>query len=113
MSDLKSHKLIVLKGCLFLFMGCIAAALAIAEHPTVKLALLFGVAIWSFCRFYYFAFYVIEHRLASTRQLVIRPRSRNTHRDSQSNHHSRQSSAGHDRKTPKVGNQNRWERDAG
>ncbi len=24
------------------------------------MALLLGVAIWSFCRFYYFAFYVIE-----------------------------------------------------
>jgi hypothetical protein len=61
MSDLKSHNLIVLKGGLFLLMGCIAAALVVVEHPTLKLALLLAVAIWSFCRFYYFAFYVIEH----------------------------------------------------
>ncbi len=61
MSDLKSHNLIVLKGCLFLLMGCIAAAMIILEHPTLKSTLLLGVTIWSFCRFYYFAFYVIEH----------------------------------------------------
>jgi hypothetical protein len=60
MADLKSHNLIVLKGGLFLLMGCIAAALVVAEHPTLKVALLLAVAIWSFCRFYYFAFYVIE-----------------------------------------------------
>jgi hypothetical protein len=35
--------------------------LVIAEHPTLKLALLVAIAIWSFCRFYYFAFYVIQH----------------------------------------------------
>jgi hypothetical protein len=31
------------------------------NHLTVKFALLFLVALWSFCRFYYFALYVIEH----------------------------------------------------
>ena len=41
--------------------GITAAALIILEHPTIKTALLLVAAIWCFCRFYYFAFYVIEH----------------------------------------------------
>ena len=61
MSDLKSARLIYLKGFLFLLLGCIASGLLIAEHPTLKLTILLALAIWSFCRFYYFAFYVIEH----------------------------------------------------
>jgi hypothetical protein len=61
MSDLKSPALIYAKGFLFLFAGCIAAALLLLEHPTLKAAALLGLAVWSFCRFYYFAFYVIEH----------------------------------------------------
>lgn len=61
MSDLKSPRLIYLKGFLFLLLGCLSAGLVVAEHPTLKLTLLLGLAIWSFCRFYYFAFYVIQH----------------------------------------------------
>jgi hypothetical protein len=61
MPDLKSPTLIYLKGFLFLLAGCAAAGLVIAEQPTVKVALLLAVAIWCFCRAYYFAFYVIEH----------------------------------------------------
>lgn len=36
-------------------------ALLFVETPTLKVALLMGIAIWCFCRFYYFTFYVIEH----------------------------------------------------
>ena len=35
--------------------------LILLENPSWKLAILLAVAVWSFCRFYYFAFYVIEH----------------------------------------------------
>ena len=49
------------KGVLFLFLGLLSAALLFFEHPTLKAALLLIVAVWCFCRFYYFAFYVIEH----------------------------------------------------
>jgi hypothetical protein len=31
------------------------------EAPTLRTAALLAIAVWSFCRFYYFAFYVIEH----------------------------------------------------
>jgi hypothetical protein len=30
------------------------------DNPNWKTAVLLALAIWSFCRFYYFAFYVIE-----------------------------------------------------
>jgi hypothetical protein len=49
-----------LKAALFLFAGVLACALLLLERPTLKVALLLVVAIWCFCRAYYFAFYVIE-----------------------------------------------------
>jgi hypothetical protein len=45
---------------LFLVVGICSAGLLIAEEPTLKVGLLLGIAVWCFCRFYYFAFYVIE-----------------------------------------------------
>jgi hypothetical protein len=60
MKDLSSAFWIKLKGILFLFIGLTAAMLLILDLPTWRTALLVIVAIWSFCRFYYFAFYVIE-----------------------------------------------------
>ncbi|MDG1872751.1 MAG: hypothetical protein P8J27_02475 [Mariniblastus sp.] len=61
MSDLKNKHLIYLKGCLFLLSGITSVTLIILEKPTFKLVILLAVAIWCFCRLYYFAFYVIEH----------------------------------------------------
>jgi len=58
--DLKSARLIVLKGVLFLLIGAAALALLIAETLSVKVTLLALTAIWAFCRLYYFMFYVIE-----------------------------------------------------
>ncbi|MES1245510.1 MAG: hypothetical protein ABUT39_28150 [Acidobacteriota bacterium] len=60
MGDLKSSGLIKLKGVLFLVLGLASSALLLFEAPTLKVAALLGIAVWSFCRFYYFAFYVIE-----------------------------------------------------
>jgi len=48
------------KGLLFLAIGTAAAVLVFLDNPTWKTAVLLAVAIWSFCRLYYFAFYVIE-----------------------------------------------------
>lgn len=59
--DLKSPFWIYLKGFLLLFGGILSGGLLLLEHATPKNALLLGMAIWCFCRFYYFAFYVIEH----------------------------------------------------
>lgn len=61
MADLKDARLIYLKGILFLLSGCLASSLLLIEHPSLKTALLLGLAIWCSARFYYFAFYVIEH----------------------------------------------------
>jgi len=61
MKDLKSHRWIKIKGLLFLLIGIIASVLILLDATSWKLAALLAIAIWCFCRFYYFAFYVIEH----------------------------------------------------
>jgi hypothetical protein len=60
MRDLKSRRWIFAKGLLFLALGLLSVAVLLLQHPSWQVALLLLVAIWSFCRFYYFAFYVIE-----------------------------------------------------
>jgi hypothetical protein len=61
MEDLKSAKMIWLKGVLFFLIGIASAVLLLLENPTLKVAVLLAVAIWAFCRAYYFAFYVIQN----------------------------------------------------
>ncbi len=61
MKDLTDPRWIKLKGALFLFAGVLAAALLMYEHPSVIDVILLAICVWSFCRAYYFAFYVIEH----------------------------------------------------
>ena len=61
MKDISSPTWIKVKGLLFLAVGIAATALLILDNPTWKTVLLLMLAVWSFCRFYYFAFYVIEH----------------------------------------------------
>jgi len=61
MSDLKNPKLIIAKGFLFLLLGLVAAGVLLVRRLDPTDALLLAVAVWAFCRFYYFAFYVIEH----------------------------------------------------
>jgi len=60
MKDLTSAFWIKLKGLLFLVIGIAAAAFIYLDNPKWQTAFFLAVAIWSFCRFYYFAFYVIE-----------------------------------------------------
>jgi hypothetical protein len=59
MKDLSNPFWIKLKGILLLLIGIVAVILLFLDSPTLKTAVLLAVAIWSFCRFYYFAFYVI------------------------------------------------------
>ena len=61
MADIKNPAIIWTKGILFLGIGLLSAGLLLAEAYSWKVLLLLVVAIWAFCRFYYFAFYVIEH----------------------------------------------------
>jgi hypothetical protein len=60
MKDLLNPFWIKLKGLIFLFIGIVAAILVFLDNPKRQTAMLLALAIWSFCRFYYFAFYVIE-----------------------------------------------------
>jgi len=60
MNDLKTPKLIYLKGFLFLLILAICGSLIIAECPTWKVGFLLILVIWSSARLYYFMFYVIE-----------------------------------------------------
>jgi hypothetical protein len=61
MKDLTDPRWIKLKGVLFLIIGILSSILLVLEHPTLKVGVLLAITIWCFCRFYYFAFYVIEH----------------------------------------------------
>lgn len=60
MKELKSSHWIFTKGLLFLILGLLCAGLLVAEYRSLRAVTLLAVAIWCFCRFYYFAFYVIE-----------------------------------------------------
>jgi len=60
MKDITNPSWIKAKGIMFLLVGILAATLLVLENPTWKAALLLALAVWCFCRFYYFAFYVIE-----------------------------------------------------
>lgn len=61
MKDLTNPRWIKLKGVLFLVLGIVSSMLLICEAPTIRVTGLLALSIWCFCRFYYFAFYVIQH----------------------------------------------------
>ena len=59
MRDLSSGWIQV-KAVLFLAAGSLASVLLWLQAPALRTCLLLAVVIWSFCRAYYFAFYVVE-----------------------------------------------------
>ena len=59
--DIQNPRLIIAKGFLFLLGAILASGLLLLEVPRLKVAALLAIALWCACRFYYFAFYVIEH----------------------------------------------------
>jgi hypothetical protein len=61
MKDLTDPRLIKLKGILFLIVGILSGLLLVLENPSWKTAALVAITVWCFCRFYYFAFYVIQN----------------------------------------------------
>ena len=61
MGDIKSVRVLYLKGGLFVVVGMLACAGILLECASVRVAALLAVAVWAFCRAYYFAFYVVEH----------------------------------------------------
>jgi hypothetical protein len=66
MRDLQSSWLMWAKAILFVLIGVASSALILVELPSLQIFALLCLAIWSFCRAYYFAFYVIEHYLDPT-----------------------------------------------
>lgn len=61
MKNLTNPRLIWLKGGLFVAIGLFASGLLITQLRDLRYGMLLAIAVWAFCRAYYFAFYVIEH----------------------------------------------------
>jgi len=66
MRNLTSPAWVKVKGGLLLLLGLLATVLILLQRPTLQIGILLAIAIWAFCRFYYFAFYVIEHYVDPT-----------------------------------------------
>ena len=56
----------ILQGLLFLLIGLVSGLLLVLEAPTWKVFGLLAICVWCFCRFYYFAFYVIKRYVDPT-----------------------------------------------
>jgi hypothetical protein len=59
--DIKKPKMFYLKGGLFVLSGLLACVGILLNAPNWRVAALLAIAIWSFSRAYYFAFYVVQH----------------------------------------------------
>ena len=59
--DITDPRLLKIKGILFLLLGVISAGLLLVAAFEWRTLVLLAIAIWAFCRFYYFAFYVLHH----------------------------------------------------
>lgn len=59
--DLTNPRWMYLKAALLLGVGGIASTIIWLDNPRWRTVALLSLAIWGFCRAYYFAFYVIEH----------------------------------------------------
>jgi Na+/glutamate symporter len=66
MRDLQSPRWMGIKAALFIAIGLISCALILLEALSLRILALLVLAIWSFCRAYYFAFYVIEKYIEPT-----------------------------------------------
>jgi hypothetical protein len=60
MGDLNDARLMYLKAVLFLLIGIMSITGILVTYFSWQIVLLLLLAIWSFCRLYYFCFYVIE-----------------------------------------------------
>lgn len=58
--DLRDAKWMYLKAFLFALIGLVCVVALLIEYSNWRDAMLLLLAIWSFCRLYYFAFYVVE-----------------------------------------------------
>ena len=58
--EIKNPTILYRKGGLFVLAGLLASTGILLIAPSLRVAALLAIAIWSFARAYYFAFYVIE-----------------------------------------------------
>jgi len=63
--DLTDPRLMYLKAALFLVAGLLCAGAIFAQNPGFLTLFLLVLMVWSFCRLYYFFFYVIEKYIDS------------------------------------------------
>ena len=61
LGDIVKPRVMYIKAALFVAIGLLSSAILLLESPTLRTLLLLIMAIWGFCRAYYFAFYVISH----------------------------------------------------
>jgi hypothetical protein len=61
MREIKRPTWMVIKAGLFCVLGISASVLLYQGSPTATTLVLLALAVWSFCRLYYFGFYVVEH----------------------------------------------------
>lgn len=59
--DITNPRILKLKGGLFLILGLLSGGILLAIAPEWRVLLLLAICIWAFSRFYYFAFYVLQH----------------------------------------------------
>ncbi|MCB9851754.1 MAG: hypothetical protein H6819_01560 [Phycisphaerales bacterium] len=58
--DITNPRILKLKGILFLLLGTLGAVILLIRSFDFETCALLAITIWSFCRFYYFAFYVLH-----------------------------------------------------
>lgn len=58
--DIHQPWLLKLKGLLFLLLGILSAIAVLTQTPSYTSFFWYVISIWAFCRFYYFAFYVLH-----------------------------------------------------
>lgn len=61
LGDLRNPRWMYLKAILLLLVGVLASMILLIESPRLRTAGLLALAVWGFCRAYYFAFYVVQH----------------------------------------------------
>ena len=66
MKDINKVWLLYIKAFLLFLTGFISSILLVVLNFNVKTIVLLLLAIWGFCRAYYFAFYVIQHYIDPT-----------------------------------------------
>ena len=59
--DISSPAWLYAKAGLFLLLGLLSSALLLIPHFSWRNLALLLLALWAFCRAYYFVFYVIQH----------------------------------------------------